>query len=149
MKENISTMVSGEGIVAATTATTQNLEEYLSSVRKLDLQVEKQLIEIVKANGNLIRTDQTEHKDTISGFIFDEDEEIDRYIEKKVLAITVIGNQLCVLLDEFNVVLDEETTDEELLESDDWEHITAGMMIVNATFVSICEGIGQYIDDED
>ena len=93
----------------------QNLEEYLSSVRKLDLQVEKQLIEIVKANGNLIRTDQTEHKDTISGFIFDEDEEIDRYIEKKVLAITVIGNQLCVLLDEFNV----------------------------------CEGISQYIDDED
>lgn len=125
----------------------QNLEEYLSSVRKLDIQVEKQLIEIVKANGNLIRTDQTEHKDTISGFIFDE--EIDRYIEKKVLAITVIGNQLCVLLDEFNVVLDEETTDEELLESDDWEHITAGMMIVNATFVSICEGISQYIDDED
>ena len=125
----------------------QNLEEYLSSVRKLDIQVEKQLIEIVKANGNLIRTDQTEHKDTISGFIFDE--EIDRYIEKKVLAITVIGNQLCVLLDEFNVVLDEETTDEELLESDDWEHITAGMMIVNATFVSRCEGISQYIDDED
>jgi hypothetical protein len=32
----------------------QNLEEYLSSVRKLDIQVEKQLIEIVKANGNLI-----------------------------------------------------------------------------------------------
>lgn len=127
----------------------QNLEEYLSSVRKLDIQVEKQLIEIVKANGNLIRTDQTEHKDTISGFIFDEDEEIDRYIEKKVLAITVIGNQLCVLLDEFNVVLDEETTDEELLESDDWEHITAGMMIVNATLFSICESISQYIDDED
>ncbi len=125
----------------------QNLEEYLSSVRKLDIQVEKQLIEIVKANGNLIRTDQTEHKDTISGLIFDE--EIDRYIDKKVLAITVIGNQLCVLLDEFNVVLDGETTDEELLESDDWEHITAGMMIVNATFVSICEGISQYIDDED
>lgn len=125
----------------------QNLEEYLSSVRKLDIQVEKQLIEIVKANGNLIRTDQTEHKDTISGLIFDE--EIDRYIDKKVLAITVIGNQLCVLLDEFNVVLDEETTDEELLESDDWEPITAGMMIVNATFVSICEGISQYIDDED
>lgn len=125
----------------------QNLEEYLSSVRKLDIQVEKQLIEIVKANGNLIRTDQTEHKDTISGLIFDE--EIDRYIDKKVLAITVIGNQLCVLLDEFNVVLDGETTDEELLESDDWEHITAGMMIVNATFVSICEGISQYIDDQD
>lgn len=125
----------------------QNLEEYLSSVRKLDIQVEKQLIEIVKANGNLIRTDQTEHKDTILGFIFDE--EIDRYIDKKVLAITVIGNQLCVLLDEFNVVLDEETTDEELLESDDWEHITAGLMIVNATFVSICESISQYIDDED
>lgn len=125
----------------------QNLEEYLSSVRKLDIQVEKQLIEIVKANGNLIRTDQTEHKDTILGFIFDE--EIDRYIDKKVLAITVIGNQLCVLLDEFNVVLDEETTDEELLESDDWEPITAGLMIVNATFVSICESISQYIDDED
>lgn len=125
----------------------QNLEEYLSSGRKLDIQVEKQLIEIVKANGNLIRTDQTEHKDTILGFIFDE--EIDRYIDKKVLAITVIGNQLCVLLDEFNVVLDEETTDEELLESDDWEPITAGLMIVNATFVSICESISQYIDDED
>ena len=125
----------------------QNLEEYLSSVRKLDLQVEKQLIEIVKANGNLIRTDQTEHKDTILGFIFDE--EIDRYIDKKVLAITTIGNQLCVLLDEFDVELDEETTDEELLESDDWEPITAGMMLVSDTFVNICERISQYIDDED
>ena len=147
MKENISTMVSGEGIVAATTATTQNLEEYLSSVRKLDFQVEKQLIEIVKANGNLIRTDQTEHKDTISGLIFDE--EIDRYIDKKVLAIAAFGNQLCVLLDEFYVKLDEDITDEELLKSDDWEPITSGMMIENATFVSICEGISQYIDDED
>lgn len=147
MKENISTKVSGEGIVAATTATTQNLEEYLSSVRKLDLQVEKQLIEIVKANGNLIRTDQTEHKDTISGLIFDE--EIDRYIDKKVLAIAAFGNRLCVLLDEFYVKLDEDITDEELLKSDDWQPITSGMMIENATFVSICEGISQYIDDED
>jgi hypothetical protein len=146
MKENISTMVSGEGIVAATTATTQNLEEYLSSVRKLDLQVEKQLIEIVKANGNLIRTDQTEHKDTILGFIFDE--EIDRYIDKKVLAITVIGNQLCVLLGELDAELDEDITDEELLAiSDDWdwEPITAGMMLVSDTFVNICERINQYV----
>ena len=127
----------------------KKLEELVKNTIELNLQMEKQLIEFVKEHGNLIRTDQTEHKDTILGFIFDEDEEIDRYIEKKVLAITVIGNQLCVLLDEFNVVLDEETTDEELLESDDWEHITAGMMIVNATFVSICEGISQYIDDED
>ena len=125
----------------------KKLEELVKNTIELNLQMEKQLIEFVKEHGNLIRTDQTEHKDTILGFIFDE--EIDRYIEKKVLAITVIGNQLCVLLDEFNVVLDEETTDEELLESDDWEHITAGMMIVNATFVSICEGISQYIDDED
>ena len=125
----------------------KKLKTLLTRQNELNVQMEKQLIEIVKEHGNLIRTDQTEHKDTILGFIFDE--EIDRYIDKKVLAITVIGNQLCVLLDEFNVVLDEETTDEELLESDDWEPITAGLMIVNATFVSICESISQYIDDED
>ena len=125
----------------------KKLEELVKNTIELNLQMEKQLIEFVKEHGNLIRTDQTEHKDTISGLIFDE--EIDRYIDKKVLAIAAFGNRLCVLLDEFYVKLDEDITDEELLESDDWEHITAGMMIVNATFVSICEGISQYIDDED
>ena len=125
----------------------KKLEELVKNTIELNLQMEKQLIEFVKEHGNLIRTDQTEHKDTILGFIFDE--EIDRYIDKKVLAITTIGNQLCVLLDEFDVELDEETTDEELLESDDWEPITAGMMLVSDTFVNICERISQYIDDED
>ena len=121
----------------------KKLEALLKSTNELNVQMEKQLIEIVKEHGNLIRTDQTEHKDTILGFIFDE--EIDRYIDKKVLAITVIGKQLWVLLDEFNVVLDEETTDEELLESDDWEPVTAGMMLVSDTFVNICERISQYV----
>lgn len=127
----------------------KKLEALVKSTIELNVQMEKQLIEIVKEHGNLIRTDQTEHKDTISGFIFDEDEEIDRYIEKKVLAIAAFGNRLCVLLDEFYVELDEDITDEELLKSDDWQPITSGMMIENATLFSICESISQYIDDED
>ena len=125
----------------------KELKTLLTRQNELNVQMEKQLIEIVKEHGNLIRTDQTEHKDTILGFIFDE--EIDRYIDKKVLAIAAFGNRLCVLLDEFYVKLDEDITDEELLKSDDWQPITSGMMIENATFVSICEGISQYIDDED
>ena len=56
---------------------------------------------------------------------------------------------MCVLLDELCAELDEDITDEELLESDDWQPITSGMMIVNATLLSICQGISQYIDDED
>ena len=124
----------------------KELKTLLTRQNELNVQMEKQLIEILKEHGNLIRTDQTEHKDTILGFIFDE--EIDRYIDKKVLAITVIGNQLCVLLGELDAELDEDITDEELLAiSDDWdwEPITAGMMLVSDTFVNICERISQYV----
>ena len=124
----------------------KKLEELVKNTIELNLQMEKQLIEFVKEHGNLIRTDQTEHKDTILGFIFDE--EIDRYIDKKVLAITTIGNQLCVLLGEIYEELDEEPTEpteEDILDGDCWQPITAGMMIENATFVSICESISQYV----
>ena len=125
----------------------KKLEALLKSTNELNVQMEKQLIEIVKEHGNLIRTDQTYYTDIILGFVYDKI--IENYIDKKVLAIAAFGNQLCVLLDELCAELDEDITDEELLESDDWQPITSGMMIVNATLLSICQGISQYIDDED
>lgn len=125
----------------------KKLEALVTSVNELNVQMEKQLIEIVKEHGNLIRTDQTYYTDIILGFVYDE--RIENYIDKKVLAIAAFGNQLCVLLDELGAELDEDITDEELLKSDDWQPITSGMMIVNATLLSICESISQYIDDED
>ena len=125
----------------------KKLEELVKNTIELNLQMEKQLIEFVKEHGNLIRTDQTYYTDIILGFVYDKI--IENYIDKKVLAIAAFGNQLCVLLDELCAELDEDITDEELLESDDWQPITSGMMIVNATLLSICQGISQYIDDED
>ena len=124
----------------------KKLEALLKSTIELNVQMEKQLIEFVKEHGNLIRTDKTEHKDAIYGFIFDEG--INNYIDKKVLAISVFGNQLCVLLGEIYEELDEEPTEpteEDILDGDGWQPVTAGMMIENATFVSICESISQYV----
>lgn len=124
-----------------------NLDKLTSSVNDLNVQMEQQLLEILKANGGFVRTDNTEYSDMIYGYLIDID--FDRCTEKKVLAVKVDeDDDLCVLLGEFYEEFDDDETDEQILGRDDWYAITGGMMLVTPTLYNICENLWDYLDDE-
>ena len=124
-----------------------NLKKLTSSVNDLNVQMEQQLLEILKENGGFVRTYNTEYYDMILCFVLDED--LDRYIDKKVLAVKVDeDDDLCVLLGEFYEEFDDDETDEQILGRDDWYAITGGMMLVPPTLYNLCDCIWEYLDDE-
>ena len=127
----------------------QNLNKLTENVLKLNVQMEKQLIEIVKANGGLIRTDDADCKDTIFGYVYDDI--LEKSIEQKVLAVAVFeDNDLGVLMGDTYEMFDDDETDEQILEYDNW-HIIQGFgdVVINATLYNICENLWEYLDDED
>ena len=127
----------------------QNLNKLTENVLKLNVQMEKQLIEIVKANGGLIRTDDADCKDTIFGYVYDDI--LEKVIEQKVLAVAVFeDNDLGVLMGNTYEMFDDDETDEQILEYDNW-HIIQGFgdVVINATLYNICENLWEYLDDED
>ena len=127
----------------------QNLNKLTENVLKLNVQMEKQLIEIVKANGGLIRTDDADCKDTIFGYVYDDI--LEKVIEQKVLAVAVFeDNDLGVLMGDTYEMFDDDETDEQILEYDNW-HIIQGFgdVVINATLYNICENLWDYLDDED
>ena len=127
----------------------QKLNKLTENVLKLNVQMEKQLIEIVKANGGLIRTDDADCKDTIFGYVYDDI--LEKSIEQKVLAVAVFeDNDLGVLMGDTYEMFDDDETDEQILEYDNW-HIIQGFgdVVINATLYNICENLWEYLDDED
>ena len=127
----------------------QNLNKLTENVLKLNVQMEKQLIEIVKANGGLIRTDDADCKDTIFGYVYDDI--LEKVIEQKVLAVAVFeDNDLGVLMGDTYEMFDDDETDEQILEYDNWHIIEGiGKVVINATLYNICENLWEYLDDED
>lgn len=126
----------------------QSLNELTENVLKLNVQMEKQLIEIVNANGGLIRTDDADCKNTIFGYVYDDI--LEKVIEQKVLAVAVFeDNDLGVLLGNTYEMFDDDETDEQILEYDNW-HIIQGMgdVVINVTLYNICENLWDYLDDE-
>ena len=127
----------------------QNLNKLTENVLKLNVQMEKQIIEIVKANGGLIRTDDADCKDTIFGYVYDDI--LEKSIEQKVLAVAVFeDNDLGVLMGDTYEMFDDDETDEQILEYDNWHIIEGiGKVVINATLYNICENLWEYLDDED
>lgn len=127
----------------------QKLNKLTENVLKLNVQMEKQLIEIVKANGGLIRTDDADCKDTIFGYVYDDI--LEKVIEQKVLAVAVFeDNDLGVLMGDTYEMFDDDETDEQILEYDNWHIIQGiGAVVINATLYNICENLWDYLDDED
>ena len=110
----------------------------------LNDKMEQAIIKIVKENGGLVRTDNPKY-DTIYGYIFNE--EIGTYVERKILALaTYEDNGLSILFGAKYETLDGMTNDE-ILESEEWEPVMAGMVIANATLLDICEKLEEYIDN--
>ena len=120
----------------------KNLKNYSKQMDNLCYEMEKQLIEIVKEHGNLIRTDNVDN-DTMFAIVLDEENY--RFVEKKILAITTQDEYLKILVDDFNVFAGDET-DEEILAYNGW-YCTGDELLPAPTLWSICDYLREYIDD--
>lgn len=128
----------------AETGTTTALDNLVSEVNSLNDKMKQAIIKIVKENGGLVRTDDPKC-DPIYGFIFNE--EIAQYEDRKIIAIaTYEDNELSILFGAEYETLDGMTNDE-ILESEEWEPVMYGMVIANATLLDICEKLEEYIDN--
>ena len=129
----------------AETGSTTALSNLKREALSLNDKMEQAIIKIVKENGGLVRTDNTEDCDTIYGYVFNEG--IDTYEERKILALaTCEDNELSILLGEEYITLDGMTNDE-ILECEEWDTVMGGLVLANATLLNICEILEEYIDN--
>lgn len=119
----------------------KKLEKLAKETCSLNEQMHKALVEFVKENGNLIRTNNNDERDIIFGIV-DEDDGYG-YQEKKINAVTTHENSLSVFFEDV-----EELTDEELVEHWKWHSVMGGMVLSNATLWALCEFIEEYVDDD-
>ena len=110
------------------------------------------VVEVLKANGGIIRTDNNERQlcgkqscDTIYTISMDGDDEPNT--EKRVLAVALFGeDQVAVLPAYASGETIKGCTNEQLLDLDTWEWVFGGYTQQNATLTSICECLEQYIE---
>lgn len=119
----------------------EKLYDFLPKVNKLNEEMQKAIVDIIDENGGLIRTDNDTDKSTIFGYVYNE--EIERYEERKIIALTIFNDK------ELGVLFGNETlndmTDDEILESGEWYTIFGGFIFANATLVYICQTLEEHI----
>lgn len=125
----------------AETGTTTALDNLVSEVNSLNEKMEQAIIRVVKENGGFVRT--TPDCDTMFGYVYNE--EIGRYEERKILALTTEDNELIILFGEEYETLDGMTNDE-ILESEEWYTVMGGLVFENSTLVYICQTLEEHID---
>lgn len=124
----------------------EKLQELNADAMDLNIRMEQHLVEIVKANGGFIRTDNDKNASTLYGYVFDD--MLESTIERKILGIAVFEDKhLGILLGENYDMFEDSETDEQILERDDWYLIFGGYLMTNATLVCICESITDYLCD--
>ena len=105
--------------------------------------MEQAIIKVVKENGGLVRTDDTENSIPICGYVFDE--ESGHYEEWKILALaTFEDDELSILIGAEYETLDD-MTNNEILESSDWYGVMQGMVFATPTLACICEFLDEHI----
>jgi hypothetical protein len=126
------------------------LNDNVKAVVELNEKMHEDIVEFLKQHNGFVRTDNTERRDEgllLCGNIYtismDGDDEPNT--EKRVLAVMLDEDeQVCVLPD-----MGEETisglTDQEVKDCDNWEWINGGYVLQNATLLSICECIEEYV----
>ena len=124
----------------------KNLESYSNQMDNLCYKMEKQIVEIVKEHGNLIKTDNADN-DYTTMFAIVLYGENDRFVEKKILALTTEDECLKILVDDYNVVFAGDETDEEILAYDGWYYGCADELLAAPTLWSVCDNLHEYIDD--
>ena len=132
-------------------AMSSKLRDLVKEVNNLNSKMHAAIVEVLKANGGIIRTDNNERMiegkptcDNIYTISMDGDDEPNT--EKRVLAVALIGEEQVAVLPAY---ADDETikgcSNEELLNLDTWEWVFGGYTLQNATLTSICEGIEEYV----
>lgn len=121
-----------------------DLQRNVESVIALNGRMHADLVEFLKEHGGLIRTDNHDDRDTIYGIVMDD--AMEENVEHPILAVALMGDDVCVLFDKTNghTTL-EEMTDEEILEDDDWYSVLGGYVLPASTLYCLCEGIEQYV----
>lgn len=130
------------------------LIDLVSEVTDLNLKMHAAVVEVLKANGGLIRTDtyskenKDKHLNPIYVISMDGDDEPNT--EKRILAVALFGeDEVAVLPALSENAYAKETldgmTDQEVLDLDTWEWVFGGYVLQNATLTSVCEGLEDYI----
>ena len=103
----------------------------------------KALVDYVRKQGGLVRTYNFNlTHDNIYGYAFDYDTDVTREFRVGAVAVFNNGENLCIIEDIFGC----DSTDEELLESDEWLYVFGGEVLQNATLYNLCAFIEEYED---
>ena len=118
---------------------------YCERVNELSKAMNDELVAYVKSKGGLIRTDNTDDKDTIYGILMDFD--LAENAEYPILAVAVFENDTLAILPDLTkgYTTIKDMADEELLELSEWHTIYGGYVLINATLYNLCESIEQYV----
>ena len=127
------------------------LQDNIMAVNLLNNQMHTDIVEFLKQHNRLVRTDNTERRykglplcDTIYTLSMDGDNELNT--QKEVLAVYLDDvEQVCVLPNLSGHETISGTTDQEVIDCDNWEWIYGGYTLQNATLTSICECIERYV----
>lgn len=130
------------------------LTDLVKEVTSLNQKMNDAIVALLKEHNGLIRTDNIERIvnnkpacDNIYVISMQGDDEPNT--EHRVLAVALIGEEQLAVLPDLSGSSNSETinalTDDEVLESNDWEWVFGGYVLENATLASICECIEQYV----
>jgi hypothetical protein len=122
----------------------QELTNCVSDVINLNYKMNDTLVGILKLqDSEVLRTHDTNNRTTIYAIEFDE--ELLKYVERKVIAVTFFNNkEVGVLLGSEYATLDG-MTDDEILELDGWYSVFGGYRQQSATLCTLCENIQEYL----
>jgi hypothetical protein len=127
------------------------LVNLVSEVSDISTKMHNAVVELLKENGGIIRTDNNERMlcgkqfcSTVYAITQKDDDE--PLSEKRVLAVALIGEeQVAVLTESCKGETIKGLTDQELLNLDRWEWVNGGFVHKTATLESICECIEEYL----
>lgn len=114
--------------------------------------MESAIKEIVTNAGKVIRTDVqvvvnddggVTYRDTMYGFVMNE--ELSTNEERKILAVFVKDDELCLLFGFEGLAFDTETDEDIMNDEDNVEMLKGGNVLYSQTLLNICECIEQYL----
>lgn len=130
-----------------------DLQQNAKAVIALNGRMHADLVEFLKEHNGFIRTDNYERRtlekdecDTMYAIISNGEEMENK--EYPILAVALFGeDQVGILPD---LTYGDTTilgmTDQEVLDSENWERIRGGNVLQNATLYNLCECLDEYVD---
>lgn len=126
---------------------TTTLGNVVEDAYSLNVKMEQAIIRVVNENGGFVRA--TPDCEPMFGYVYNHESE--RIEECKILALTTLidNNSLSVLFgNDYDLYLLESTTNDEILESEEWYPALSlwSDVLANATLLNICEKLEEHIE---